>query len=248
MPGPIGEVKAQPAPSGGQVRAWLGRPPVLKRFLVAGIIALALYAAMDLVLGLRYQGYSFKSQTVSEISAVGAPSRTAWNVLGIVYGALALGFGAGVWRAAGPRRTLSFAGALLIVLGLISFAWLLAPMHRREVLAASGPTTTDQVHLAFAGLDSVVSLLAIGFAAATFGKRFKIYSVATVLLLLVFGFLTGLDAPGIQNNDPTAWAGVFERINIYGFMLWTAVLAIVLLREKGAPASAAAPDRAASNR
>jgi len=31
-------------------------------------------------------------------------------------------------------------------------------------------------------------------------------------------------------NLPTPWLGVTERISIFGYMLWIAVLAIVLLR------------------
>ena len=34
----------------------------------------------------------------------------------------------------------------------------------------------------------------------------------------------------MQPNLPTPWVGVRERINIYGYMLWMAVLAIALLR------------------
>jgi hypothetical protein len=50
----------------------------------------------------------------------------------------------------------------------------------------------------------------------------------------VFGVLTGLDAPRLAANLPTPWMGVWERINIFGYLLWIIVLAIILLREKGA--------------
>jgi hypothetical protein len=73
-------------------------------------------------------------------------------------------------------------------------------------------------------------LLAIGFGAAAFGKRFRLYSIATIALLLVFGALTGLEAPRIAANLPTPWVGVWERINIGVFLLWVVALAIALLR------------------
>jgi len=73
----------------------------------------------------------------------------------------------------------------------------------------------------------------IGFAAAALGKRFRLYSIATILIMLVFGALTGLDAPRIAENLPTPWVGVWERINIAGYLLWVVVLAITLLRANG---------------
>ncbi len=59
---------------------------------------------------------------------------------------------------------------------------------------------------------------------------FRLYSFVTLLILLVTGAWTFLDAPRIASNLPTPWVGVRERINLYGYMLWMAVLAIVLLR------------------
>ena len=50
-------------------------------------------------------------------------------------------------------------------------------------------------------------LLAIGFRAAAFGKRFRLYSIATFLMLLLGGVLTGLDQPRLAANLPTPWMG-----------------------------------------
>lgn len=82
-------------------------------------------------------------------------------------------------------------------------------------------------------MDVLFILLIIGFGATAFGKRFRLYSIGTILVLLVFGALTGLDGPRIQANLPTPWVGVMERICIFGSMLWVAVLAIALLRVQG---------------
>jgi uncharacterized membrane protein len=76
----------------------------------------------------------------------------------------------------------------------------------------------------------LLMLLAIGFGAAAFGKRFRLYSIATILMLVVGGVLTGLDQPRMEANLPTPWMGVWERINIGVFLLWVVVLAIALLR------------------
>ncbi len=103
-------------------------------------------------------------------------------------------------------------------------------MHLREVLAAGGGTLTDTMHIVFAMVTVLLMLLAIGFGAAAFGKRFRLYSIATMVILFAFGALTIPDAPKIQANLPTPWVGVWERINIGVFLLWVVVLAMTLLR------------------
>ena len=45
--------------------------------------------------------------------------------------------------------------------------------------------------------------------------------------------VTSLDALRVQANLPTPWAGLWERINIAGLLLWVVVLAIALLRVLG---------------
>jgi hypothetical protein len=101
-------------------------------------------------------------------------------------------------------------------------------MHLREALAAGGGTLSDTMHIVLASVAVLLMLLAIGFGAAAFGKRFRLYSLATLVVLVAFGVLTFLDAPGIAANLPTPWIGVWERINIGAFLLWVVVLAIRL--------------------
>jgi uncharacterized membrane protein (UPF0136 family) len=78
-------------------------------------------------------------------------------------------------------------------------------------------------------------LCTIGFGAAAFGRWFRIYSIITLIVALVFGALTGMAATSVQANQPTPWLGVWQRINIAAYMVWIAVLAITLLRSR-APA------------
>jgi hypothetical protein len=75
--------------------------------------------------------------------------------------------------------------------------------------------------------------LAIGFGATAFGKRFRIYSVATIVVLLAFGGLTFIEAPRLQMNLPTPWIGLWERINISVFLAWVVVLAAMLWATQG---------------
>jgi hypothetical protein len=47
-----------------------------KVLLSCGVAATLLYFGMDLLATWRYDGYSYTDQTISELSAVGAPTRS----------------------------------------------------------------------------------------------------------------------------------------------------------------------------
>lgn len=199
-----------------------------RTLLVCGILSSLLYVAMNVFVPMLYEGYSSVSQTVSELSAIGAPTRPLWVLLGTVYTLLVAAFGWGVWMSAGRNRQLRVAGALMAVYGVLGIFW--PPMHQREVLAAGAGTVTDAMHIVFTGT-VLLMMVAIGFGAAAFGKRFSIYSIATLVIMVAFGVLTGLESPGIHRGLPTSWIGVWERISIAAFLLWIIVLAVALRRE-----------------
>lgn len=199
---------------------------VRKVLLICGILSSLLYVAMNVFIPMQWEGYSSASQAVSELSAIGAPSRPLWVLLGTVYQVLAMAFGWGVWASAGRNRALRVVGGLLLAYGVVGLAAPFFPMHLR----GAELTLTDTMHIVLTMVTVLLMLLAIGFGAAAFGKRFRLYSIATMVLLFAFGALTGLDGPRIAANLPTPWVGVWERINIGVFLLWVVVLAIALLR------------------
>ena len=208
-----------------------------KSLLVCGILSSLLYVATTIVVAMQWEAYSSASQTISELSAIGAPTRSLWAVPGAIYTLLVTAFGFGVWASAGRIRALRIAGGLILAYGALGVLWPFAPMHLRETLAAGGGTLSDTMHLVLASVTVLLMLLAISFAATAFGTRFRVYSLATLAILTAFGALTFLDAPRIAANLPTPWIGVWERINIGVFLLWVVVLATTLLRVKDAAAS-----------
>jgi hypothetical protein len=117
---------------------------------------------------------------------------------------------------------------VIVANALIGLAW--PPMHQRAVLAAGGGTLTDTLHIAWTVVTNLLFMLAIGCGAAALGKRFRLYSIATMVSLVGFGVLTSMDAPRLQANLPTPWMGVWERIGIGAFLMWIVVLAAALLR------------------
>ena len=203
-----------------------------KALLVCGIASSVLYAAM--IWGIRYEGYSPISQVPSELTAIGAPTEALWARLGWIYTVLITAFGIGVLQAAGTNRAVRFVGGLILAYASLGFLWPFAPMHQRDVLAAGGGTLSDTLHRVLGGVTVFLMFLAIGFAATRFGKRFRWYSVVTIVVLLTFGGLTFWEAPRLQMNLPTPWIGLWERINISVFLLWVVMLAAMLWRSETA--------------
>jgi hypothetical protein len=204
---------------------------IVKAALVCGILSSVLYAVINIIVPLQYPGYNSASQVVSELSAIGAPTRMLWSVLATPYTFLMLAFAWGLWKSAGKNRRLRIAGVSMLAYAALGFLWPFAPMHQRDVLEAGGGTLSDTMHVALGGATQVFYLLALGLAAAGLGKGFRIFSIITFVILLFFGVLTFLDAPKLSANQPTPLIGVWERINICVFLLWVVVLAFVLLRK-----------------
>src|SRR5262245_23441232 len=178
---------------------------VRKTLLFAGVLASLLYVASNIFVPLGWKGYSSMAQTVSELSAIGAPTRPIWIPFGILYALLMFVFGYGVVTSAGDNRRLGIAGILLSVYALVCLVWPLAPMHQR----GEEPTFTDTMHIVFAAVTVLLMLTAIGFAATALGKTFRVYSLITMMLLLAFGVLTALDAPKLAANLPTPLIGLW---------------------------------------
>ena len=227
---------------------WMHGPDIAfvpaKLLVLGGVLMFALYIFMDVAASLTYHGYSLRDQTISELSAIGAPTRTFWLVTSVGYQILAFAFALGVLAVAGRRRNVRMVGVLLLAAAVVGLLWWIAPMHQREVLAAGGGTWQDTMHLAVGGISSGLFFVTIAVGAFAFGKAFRLYSFATVAALLAFGALTSLDSAGVSSNASTAWLGIWERIAVEGAILWGAVFAGVLLwRSRETNPGATATDR-----
>ena len=170
------------------------------------------------------------SADASAMGAARAGSTPCWSTA----------FGWGLWKSAGRNRAVRIVGGLILAYASLGLLWPFAAMHQREVLAAGGGTLSDTMHVVLGGVTVFLMFLAIGFGATAFGKRFRLYSIASIVVLLAFGGLTFLEAPRLQANLPTPWIGLWERINISVFLLWVVVLATVLWRTGSAPVEIAA--------
>ena len=195
--------------------------------LVCGVLSSLLYIGADVLAAMLHGDYhSFTSQAISELTAVGAPTEPLVHPLFIIYDVLLMAFGMAVWRSLGRKRAFHLVGGLLIGIAAVGLVW--PPMQLR----GTGDVSGDAPHIAVAGVIVVFILLAIGFGASLFGRRFRAYSLATILILLLSGALTGIAGSRLAAGQPTPWLGITERINVGAYLVWVLVLAITLLRSK----------------
>lgn len=228
----------RPAFAANEHRAWyseIGDRIPANILVASGVAMFVLYITMDLIASLSYDGYSYTDQTISELSAIGAPTRGMWNAFSVVYQVLTFAFAFGVLRVAGQRRIIRVIGWLLLTFAAINLLWWFGPMHRREELAAGGGDWRDTLHLVVGGMNSLLFFALTGVGMFAFGRWFRWYSIATIAAMVIFGTLMNTDVGAVRDNEPTPWLGIWERIAVEGAMLWLAVFAAVLLWEHRRP-------------
>jgi hypothetical protein len=202
----------------------------LTRWLLAcGIAGATLFLAMDWVAAFwLYPAYDITAQQVSELSAIGAPSRPFWMTLGFPHAALSFAFAYGVWRARAERTSLMVTAVLLALFALNSFLWgWVAPMHMRGVAF----TATDTLHIGFTLVAVALMVGFMTFGAQAVGGWFRWFSFATMAAMLICGGIVGTQVPAIAQGLPTPWMGLVERVSVYAPSLWMAVLALALMGE-----------------
>lgn len=206
----------------------------IKFLLICGIVSSLLYIAADIfAANFFYPGYSYTAHQVSELSAVGAPTRLLWIIMTGVWTPLVIAFAIGVWLSAGRKNLLRATSLLLVAFGVIGLSWVLfAPMHLRGTVALA----TDAMHIVFAGAQVLVMVLFIALGSGASRTRFRIYSIVTIVVMLAFGALAGTAAPAIAMGQPTPFFGIIERVSVYLPIIWVMMLAIVLLGAAKKPA------------
>ena len=154
-------------------------------------------------------------------------SRVVFSVLlTLVYG-LMVAFGVGVWQTAGENRRLRAVGGLIAGVGVLA---LTVGQFAAMQLRGTEQGLAGAMHLVEGMAAMLMIFTSMGIAATTLGRRFRLYTLATIVLAVGFGVWSGLDAPRVAQGLPTPWLGVKERVFWYGYQSWYIVLAVTLLR------------------
>jgi hypothetical protein len=193
---------------------------VRRVLLGCGIAASALSVAEDALAGALTEGYSFTAQSMSELGAVGAPTRPLIVPANLTYDALMIAFGAGVWSASGASRWKRATAAMIVGSAGVSAVWQLFPMRMGE--------PPSPANVAFGAASVLLFMLAILLAAIGYRGWFRVYSILTLAAyagLTGWGFLR--EGAGTEGEMST---GAQERTMVAGYLLWVVALAVMLLR------------------
>jgi hypothetical protein len=195
-------------------------------FLLSGFFSSVWLATINWIIPGFDPAYDISSQTVSELSAIGASTRVMWILAGSPYAVLVAAFGWGLYYFEDDNRWYKVSGLLVLVYGLLNVYW--PPMHLREAIAGGESSISDTLHIVWTSA-SVALFIAIMFTAAMGSNVvFRIYTTISVLLLGYCGFMTSRMVPLLETNQPTPGMGLWERCNIALFLLWISVLSITL--------------------
>lgn len=213
--------------SGSQFRVALTRA-----LLACGVAYAVIYVVVnDVVAASLYPGYSRVDQAVSELSAVGAPTAGLLRAMLPVFTLLMLGFGAGTWRAAGISPTLRWAACCIFVASVVGLAWLWFPMTRREDMQPGPMAANDVGHLVLSGLTVLNILLQMAFGARALRGWFRSFTGACAVLLLAAGATMSALATQV-GAGPTPMMGLLERAMLGGWLGWTVVFALTLMKNR----------------
>jgi hypothetical protein len=213
--------RPQTKPARTKQKSWL---------LICGILAPLLYVGGDILAAMWYPGYSYLDQSISQLSAIGAPTRPFVVTVLAVVAALLIAFGIGVWGSAGRKPSLRVTGMLLVLLGALGLAEL---PFSQTAMQLSGGLADQTLHIILTGAAMLLIVLFIGFGAAAHGWSFRLYSIATILIFLGFGALAAMQAPQADAQFSAPWMGALERVSYYSYLLWILALAVARLRPEG---------------
>jgi hypothetical protein len=199
--------------------------------LWTGVAAAALYVAIVEIGAELTPGYSHVAQPVSSLYQTGAALALPIALAFVVYNVLVALFGVGVAMLArdlaGRRARVGIAAGVAIV--LVGIAGAIDDVFAQDPIGAA-ITTTGTLHIVFAGVASLLTVVAMILTAAWLLARhdlrpLAVYSVASVVLILAFGPIT---AAATASGSPIM--GLLERVTIFTFTLWMATTSVVLLR------------------
>jgi len=136
---------------------------------------------------------------------------------------LLIAFGLGIWACSRNRAMRVMTGMLFGNAVIGSMVVIFFPMYLGEAVSA--------IHLAFMAVNVIfLQMLTIVLGAFAFRSWFRFYSIGTLLAFLVLTIFGVFVAPQIVSGPPQS--GLQERVMGYGYLLWQAMLSIVLFSNK----------------
>ena len=195
-----------------------------------GILSPIFFVLVDIIGGMITPDYSRIINAVSELTQAGSENIYLLSSLFFISAVMGIGFGIGiVTEFSYSRSKLIFSGGILIIInGIFSgLTGTIFPMDPFNV----DITFAGTLHIILTALNALmimllIPMMGIGFYRERQWVSFRLYSIITLLIIVIFGGST----PVLMMND-IGLLGLFERIVIYSYLLWFFVLAFKLIRD-----------------
>jgi hypothetical protein len=140
-------------------------------------------------------------------------------------------FAIGVLRESSGQRALRVTGLALLGYAVAGALGRFFPAYAR----GAGSFGDSVPHVILTGVLVVLMLAALGFASFALGKRFRIYSLATLGAIVALGIASGFYASRMAAQQPTPGFGIVERVLIYAYLIWAAIFGVLLMRRHSDP-------------
>lgn len=210
--------------------------PFLRRRLWYGLIGAGIFQIIVLVQSLLVPGYDFNQQAVSALSL----GKWGWiQIINFIFlGAVIIStvpawrkiLAGGIGAKAYPVLTL-LTGISIIICGILKQDP--APGYDPEKLALTSPSLVGLIHLLFAAIAALSSIIGLFVMARRFAHTplWKSWSFYTILMALIMIICTAIYA--VWSTKSTGYAGAFERIAILVVPIW--VLSFLIRLQKAVP-------------
>lgn len=209
------------------------RKSIWQLLSLTGLIGVLFYTAHVLIGGFLWQGYSHLSQTISELTANGAPDAGFLSILTTIYGILMIIFSVSlyfIFRALEVKNVARIGAILLIVMEVTSLGG-----YSFFPLDEAGSTMNFQniMHIVVTAVVVLTTLscfyfTGIGLLKTPGFSKIGRFVLIMAVIITVAGFATPMTmASGLP------FSGLVERLNIFSIQTCLSVLSIYFfLRQK----------------
>ncbi|MBN1624412.1 MAG: DUF998 domain-containing protein [Clostridia bacterium] len=205
---------------------------LLRLVTLSGATGAVLYTAHVVIGGLLWDGYSHVRQTVSELTATGAPNAGFLRIFTVAYGFLSVIFAVCVYAIFkhNKEHRISILGAVfLLAMEVFSFVgYTLFPLNQGDSMA-NFQTIMHIVVTIVVVICTVASgyLIGLGLIKISRHRRIGFFILACAVIITVSGIITPML---MANNLPVS--GLTERINIFSLQTWIFALSVYMFSDK----------------
>lgn len=199
----------------------------MKKFFYYGLVSIGLYVGGVWLGGALWSDYNHVKQAISELIMPSSPNQDIMQPIFWLYNLFLGAFSLGFLKWA-PNKHLKLSAIFLMLCAISGMILLVFPQD--EIGAQLTPS--GLVHLIFAGVTSIATLLAMFLAGFGFRKLkdFRIQkNISFVLgaIVLVSGPLTAFAITQFPDHF-----GIFERVTIGAFIIWVYLLSYLFYKSR----------------